>query len=38
MHKLACHLFNPIVPKTNNILEGKFSSTQKESEKKDLKQ
>jgi len=37
MHKLTHHLFDPIIPKTNNILEGKFSSTQQKSDKKRFK-
>ena len=37
MHKLTHHLFNPIIPKTNNILESKFSSAQQKSDKKRFK-
>ena len=38
MHKLTQHLFDPNVPKTNNILESKFSGAQQKSLKLDLKQ
>jgi predicted choloylglycine hydrolase len=37
MHKLTQHLFDPIIPRTNNILEGKFSATQQKSDKKRFK-
>ena len=37
MHKLTHHLFDPKIPKTNNILESKFSSAQQKSDKKRFK-
>jgi len=37
MHKLSHHLFDPIIPKTNNILESKFSGAQQKSDKKRFK-
>jgi thiamine biosynthesis lipoprotein ApbE len=36
MQKLTQHLFDPQVPRTNNLLEGKFSSTQQTSDKKKI--
>ena len=37
MHKLTYHLFDPEIPKTNNILEGKFSGAQQKSDKNRFK-
>jgi transposase-like protein len=37
MHKLTHHLFNKNIPSSTNLIEGKFSNTQKESEKKRFK-
>ncbi|MCL2114801.1 MAG: hypothetical protein FWH29_01095 [Methanobrevibacter sp.] len=36
-HKLTQHLFDQNVPRTNNIIESKFSSTQQMSDKKRFK-
>jgi len=37
MHKLTQHLFDPNIPSTNNLLEGKFSGAQQQSDKKRYK-
>jgi len=37
MHTLTAHLFDKNIPRSTNQIEGKFSSTQKESEKKRFK-
>ena len=37
MHKLTQHLFDSNIPNTNNLLEGKFSGAQQQSDKKRFK-
>jgi hypothetical protein len=37
MHKMSHHIFDSKIPKTNNQLEGKFSSTQQKSVKNRFK-
>jgi hypothetical protein len=37
MHKLTQHLFDSKIPRTNNLLEGKFSSAQQKSDKNRFK-